>query len=181
MTDRAAEHLTEKGTVMLSTMQLTTLLLVALTMTPALAHALELPGKMRLPKNTYMAVQTIYYPGFTIIGAAEFLSLLATLGLLFVTPRDTMPFWLTLSALVALVLMHAIFWVFTQPVNRVWLKGQKLSKAGAAFFNSGGQYKDEASSPDWTVLRNRWESSHVARAVLSLAALALLATAVTAS
>jgi hypothetical protein len=30
---------------------------------PALAHALELPGKMRLTKDAYFAMQHIYYPG----------------------------------------------------------------------------------------------------------------------
>jgi hypothetical protein len=43
-----------------------TLLLVAIATTLSLAHALELPGKMRLKEATYKAVQTIYYPGFTI-------------------------------------------------------------------------------------------------------------------
>jgi len=49
-------------------MQVITLLLLALAMVPAVAHALELPGKKRLTKETYLAVQPIYYPGFTIIG-----------------------------------------------------------------------------------------------------------------
>jgi hypothetical protein len=34
-------------------------------MAMGLAQALELPGKPRLPKETYLAVQPIYYPGFT--------------------------------------------------------------------------------------------------------------------
>jgi hypothetical protein len=29
---------------------------------------LSLPGKLRLDKETYCAVQTIYYPGFTVGG-----------------------------------------------------------------------------------------------------------------
>ena len=35
----------------------------------ALAHALERPGKMRLSKE--LAIQPIYYPGFTFGGTAE--------------------------------------------------------------------------------------------------------------
>jgi hypothetical protein len=34
----------------------------------SLAHALEFPGKKRLDEKQYKAVQTIYYPGFTIGG-----------------------------------------------------------------------------------------------------------------
>ena len=46
----------------------------------ALTHALEFPGKMRLDKDIYLAAQTIYYPGFTIGGAAEPLNIIATLS-----------------------------------------------------------------------------------------------------
>jgi len=45
-----------------------TVFLVAVAMALALSHALELPGKMRLDKQTYLAMQPIYYPGFTIGG-----------------------------------------------------------------------------------------------------------------
>lgn len=36
-----------------------TLILVAIAMALSLAHALELPGKMRLSKENYLAVQQI--------------------------------------------------------------------------------------------------------------------------
>jgi hypothetical protein len=49
-------------------LQVVTVLLVAVAMSLTLAHALELPGKMRLDEQTYRAVQTIYYPGFTFGG-----------------------------------------------------------------------------------------------------------------
>jgi hypothetical protein len=58
------------------------MLLVAVSMSMAFTHVLEFPGKMRLDQQTYVAVQTIYYPGFTIGGFAEPLSLMATLALL---------------------------------------------------------------------------------------------------
>jgi hypothetical protein len=31
----------------------------------ALAHALELPGKLRLSKEEYLRIESNYYPGFT--------------------------------------------------------------------------------------------------------------------
>jgi hypothetical protein len=162
---------------MLPTLQVATLLLVALAMVPAVAHALEWPGKKRLPKETYLAVQPIYYPGFTIVGGlGEFVGMLATLALLFFIPRDTGAFWLTVWALIALVLMHGIFWAFTQPVNKVWLRDQNLSGAAASFFRTRASQRD-ARDVDWRALRNRWEYSHVARAVMALAAFVLLASA----
>jgi hypothetical protein len=51
-------------------LQVVTVLLIATTMSLALAHVLELPGKLRLDQQTYLAVQTIYYPGFTIGGGS---------------------------------------------------------------------------------------------------------------
>jgi hypothetical protein len=54
-----------------------TVMLAAVTMSLALAHALELPGKLRLNKEQYLAVQSIYYPGLTVGGIAEFRSIIA--------------------------------------------------------------------------------------------------------
>lgn len=158
---------------MLTTLQVVTLMLVALAMAPAVAHALEFPGKMRLPKDAYFTVQRIYYPGFTIAGLVEGVSMIAALALVIVTPREGTAFWLSLAALILLLAMHAGYWIVTAPVNRVWLKEEQLSKAGSAFFrmNSG---TEQLRTTEWTLLRDRWERSHLARAVLVTVALALL-------
>jgi hypothetical protein len=159
-------------------LQIAALLLTAIAMALTLAHALELPGKLRLSKDEYLAVQPIYYPGFTIGGAAEPLAIVATLSLMLMTPQRT-AFWLTAVALAALAVMHACYWLLTHPVNNFWLKDVKLSGAGAAFFGAGtGGLGGDA--PDWTALRDRWEYSHVVRAALGLIALTLLAAAVAA-
>jgi hypothetical protein len=63
------------------------LIIVVLAMVPALAHALELPGKLRLGRDAYFAVQPIYYPGFTIAGLAEPVAIVLILVLLLATPR----------------------------------------------------------------------------------------------
>ena len=145
----------------------------------ALAHALELPGKLRLSKEEYLGVQAIYYPGFTIGGIAEPAGLLAILVLLFLIPGGTTPFWLTAGAFAALLAMHAAYWMLTHPVNNFWLKDFKLKGLGARFFAVGGpRQAGDDTALDWTVLRDRWEYSHVVRAVLGLISLALLATAV---
>ena len=162
---------------MLVSVQIATLLLVALAMATAVAHALELPGKMRLPRDTYLAVQTIYYPGFLIGGGlGEFAGTLGTVALLFLTPGGSAAFWLTLAACASMVTMHLIFWVFTQPVNRFWLRDQQMATAGATFFEVRGS--NESSARDWTALRDQWEYSHLARAILSFIAVALLAIAI---
>lgn len=159
---------------MLLTLEVLTAVLAAIAMVPAVAHALELPGKLRLGKHEYLAVQTIYYPGFTLAGIAEPVAILATLALLFFTPMP-MPFWLIALALAALVIMHAIFWLVTQPVNKFWLSETELTDAAKRFFGSATSNAGEA---DWTALRDRWEWSHLARAIVAAVAFVLLVIAI---
>jgi len=158
-----------------------TVFLVAVAMAFALAHAAELPGKMRLPKDTYLAVQPIYYPGFTVGAISEPAAIVATLALFVVTWLDGAASWWVLAAFLLLVAMHAVYWVVTHPVNGFWLKDQSLKAVSAGFF-SFGVNRDRAANPerteDWKQLRNRWEYSHVVRAGLSMLSLILLLIAV---
>jgi Domain of unknown function (DUF1772) len=149
--------------------QIMTVMLAAVTMALSLAHALELPGKLRLHKEQYLAVQAIYYPGFTLGGIAEFASVVAAVTLLILTPRNSPQFWLISAALAALVAVQVIFWTMTQPVNKYWLQNTELSRVATRFAVPAG---------DWTVMRDRWERSHVLRAVASVLAVLLLTTAV---
>lgn len=140
------------------------LLLVAIAMALSLAHALELPGKLRLPKETYLAVQTIYYPGFTWGGFAEVGGLVALAVLLFLLPFAGLKFWWTAAALALLAGSHLTYWLVTHPVNGFWLRDVELSGLGGMFFPT---FTGPAEA-DWTRLRDIWEYSHVARACLSM-------------
>jgi anthrone oxygenase-like protein len=162
-------------------LQVVTVFLVAVAMSLALAHALELPGKMRLDKATYIAVQAIYYPGFTYGGFGEGLGILATLVLLIMTPTHGPAFWWTFTGFLALVAMHAVYWVITHPVNKFWLKDTHLTGVGGGFFSLDPMKRGTASddgSEAWKNLRDRWEYSHVLRAALSVIALISLIVAV---
>jgi hypothetical protein len=161
---------------MLLVLQIVTATLVSIAMALALAHALELPGKLRLPEQTYRAVQTIYYPGFTLGGLAEVLGLVCLLGLVFLTPAGA-AFWLTFASFVALAAMHGAYWLLTHPVNKFWVEGVDMSKAAAGFFGVHGTGA-QSNPPDWRDLRNRWEYSHVLRAVLGLASQILVLIAI---
>jgi hypothetical protein len=173
----------EEVSPMLNLLQTLNVLLVAVAMGLSLAHALELPGKLRLTQDEYRVVQPIDYPGFTIGGIAEPLSLLATTVLLILTPLGSRAFWLTLVALLGLFGMQTVYWVVTHPVNKVWMRGEPLEGVGAEFFAFGPteEWGPETNShlSDWRALRNRWEYSHVARACLSLVSLATLVLAST--
>ena len=163
---------------MLVLLQILAVLLVAIAMTLSLAHALELPGKLRLTREAYLAVQPIYYPGFTIGGVAEPAGLVVLLILLLLTTVGTVEYLLTVSSIVALAAMHATYWLLTHPVNNFWLDGFELKGAAASFFSYGAQSPSDANKADWTELRDRWELSHVIRAIFGLTSLAALAGAV---
>jgi hypothetical protein len=152
-----------------------TLLLVAITMALSLAHALELPGKLRLKEATYKSVQTIYYPGFTIGGFAEIGGIVALAILLYLTPYPGARFWWTLAALVFLVAEHAVYWLVTHPVNNFWVQDVAVSKPAATFFSM----LRRKQSGDWTDLRDVWEASHIARAGLAMLSLISIAVAAT--
>jgi uncharacterized membrane protein len=166
---------------MLLTIQVIAVLMVAFAMSMATAHALELPGKLRLDEQSYMTVQTIYYPGFTIGGIGEPLAGIVILILLLLSRDQRTSFWWILVAFVAVVGMHIVFWFVTQPMNRYWLKHHKMGKAGARFFSVVQDDPTDpsiASHPDWKHYRNRWEYSHVARAILSAIVLTALVIAI---
>lgn len=167
---------------MLFTLQVFTLLTVAVAMALPLAHALELPGKLRLDKEAYLTVQPIYYPGFTYGGGAgEGLGILSTGALLWFTPASSSAFSWTLAGFVALIAMHACYWLLTHPVNNFWLKDQQLKGFAKGFFAFGpGSSKSEntGGAESWKRLRNRWELSHVVRAGFAAAALLSVAVAI---
>lgn len=150
---------------MIDLLQVVSVMLVALTAASAMAHAMELPGKMRLDKDVYFAVQRIYYPGFTIAGIAEPASAVATAVLLFVTPESSAAVSLVLMAFLAMLAVNVIYWVRVHPVNKYWIEGQPMGALGTGFF--AVQKRKEQRPPDWTELRNRWEYSHAVRAALS--------------
>jgi len=168
---------------MVDVLRTLTLILVALAMVPAVAHALELPGKLRLSKDGYFAVQPIYYPGFTIAGTSEPLAIVAVAILIVVTPRTGFRFWLTIASLIGLLMMQAVYWLRTHPINRVWLQGKTLGRAGSNFFGVAARpdrdHDDAArNAPEWTALRDQWEYSHVARAGLAAVSFVALTIAV---
>ena len=111
-------------------------------------------------------MQSIYYPGFTIGGIGEAAATIAAIILLFLTPRTSVDFWLTVAAVIGLIGMQGVYWIVTHPINQFWVEDVKLNRAGAGFFALGTDRtrRDKYLPLDWTQLRNRWEYSHVARA-----------------
>jgi hypothetical protein len=159
-------------------LQIVTLATLAFAMALPMAHLLEWPGKLRLSRAQYMAMQRVYYPGFTYAGLIEPLNILLVFLLVVSTPVATPASWLRMAALIMVVAMHAAYWLVTHPINSFWMAEAKLSGAGAKFFGAG-RAPGESLSPegDWRRLRRRWELSHALRAGFGFGAFLLLAAA----
>src|SRR5258708_16033364 len=86
VTETARRALRSSAEPMLAALKFLCALLTAVAMGLTLAHALKLPGKLRLDREHYIAVQAIYYPRFTFGGAAQPLAIIA-----FAAPLSTLP------------------------------------------------------------------------------------------
>jgi hypothetical protein len=128
--------------------------LVALTLAPSLAHVLELPNKIGLPAQDYLTVQQIYR-GWAWLGAILFSALGATLIVALQARASRLAFVLALLAAGCLAMMLAVFFIFTYPVN--------LATENWTILPRG-----------WEALRMRWEYSHAVGALLNFAALLAL-------
>ena len=114
-------------------------MIVAIPMAAAVAHALEMPGKLRLGRDDYLTVQAIYYPGFTRAGIAEPVAIVALLLLAFLTPRRHCGVLAAPSERSQPCSpMVGIFWTRTQPVNRVWVKDLDLGRDGSSSAQAAG-------------------------------------------
>jgi hypothetical protein len=139
-------------------LRFTALLFAALALAPALAHLLELPNKIDLPREEYLTVQQIYR-GWALLGIVVFGALLSTLAYAIAARRRRGEFLPALIAFLCIAGTQVVFWTFTYPANQ--------ATANWTFL------------PDsWSALRTQWEYSHAASAVLNLAAFVALAIAV---
>ncbi len=156
---------------MLDSVWVVGLLCVAITMGLSLAHALELPGKLRLGEAEYRIVQSVYYPGFTIGGLiGELGGIIVLIGVLVLLPKETRRYCWTVVSLVLLCAVHAVYWLMTHPVNNFWVSTVPKPKAASTFFGTFAQ-----GERDWRQLRRQWESSLIVRACLGMASLTTLA------
>jgi hypothetical protein len=124
-----------------------------LALVPGAAHAMELPNKIRMPKQEYLVTQKLYR-GWQRVAPVVLLALLSTALLVGQSwGAGRVPEAASLVAFVCIAATQVIFWSFTYPVN----------KATANWTLAPEQ---------WEGLRRRWEYSHAVSAVLNLVAFA---------
>lgn len=155
---------------------------VAVAMALSLAYALEYPGKMRLDRSTYVAIQPIYNPGFAIARAiSESLGIVLTLILMIETPDGTEKFNWTAAAFASLLAMQAIYWIVTYPTKNFWSEQTKLGGATRRFFGLSAAAREAALKERerlWPELQQRWEISQIARAFFGFVGAVTIAVAV---
>jgi hypothetical protein len=140
----------------LSLVEFLAVVLTALALVPAAAHVMELPNKLPMSREAYLIVQRVYrgwnLSAFVVIGA-----LIATLVLMVLV--DGAAFVPALLGFLAIVATQVVFWTFTYPVNKITRNWTRVPE-------------------DWTKLRDRWEISHAASAVLNFIAVVCVTVAV---
>ncbi len=128
-----------------------------LALVPAMAHVLELPNKLPLSREAYLTVQSIYrgwsLSGVLVVGALITTLLLAIFG-------DGEARGEALLAFAAIVATQVVFWTFTFPVNRATDNWTRVPEG------------------NWERLRDRWEISHAANALLHFIAVVCVTLAV---
>lgn len=140
------------------TWRLLSIMLTALSLGPALGHLLELPAKMTYEGELWLTVSQTLYGAFGRIGGFFEVGAVVTVAVLAILVRERQPaFGWTLLGALCVVAAHAAFWIWLAPVNAT-IAALTL----------------ETLPADWTGLRNQWEYTHAARAVLQIIGLGAL-------
>ena len=122
---------------------------VALSLGPALAHLLELPNKIGLPRDQYFIVQTIY-KGWALLGIVVVGALLSILALAIALRREHGPMIWAVVAVLCIAAAQLVFWTYTYPVNVATANWTQIPS-------------------NWEELRRQWEYSHAAGSMFTLA------------
>src|SRR3569833_802022 len=125
-----------------------------ISLAPGLAHLLELPRKMALPRDDYFMVQQIY-AGWALFGIAILVQRIAIALRAFRSMGDRRVFRPVMGALLLLIAAQVLFWHFTFPANTA-------------------THNWTVMPADWQVLRRQWEYSHLGGAMCQAAGLLCL-------
>ena len=142
----------------LKTVQFLALVLTALALVPAGAHLFTLLNKMDLAQEQYFILQNIYR-GWALFGIVWIGALLANFALAAMLRGRGRPFILALIAGLCVVVMFAIFFIWTYPANQATDNWTTIPA-------------------DWEQLRRQWEYSHAVNALVTFAAFCSVALSV---
>ena len=138
------------------------LLLVALTLGMTFCHALEYPGKVKLPGPEWLTVQQNIYIAFGVVGAVIEVTAILTTWIVFAQIRT----WklarvLTLLAALCATAALGVWFAWVDPVNTAL-----------------NAWTPETLPDNWMSFRDRWEAGHAVGAGLFLLAFSALVVAI---
>ena len=135
------------------------LALAILTVLAPTAHVLELPNKLSLDENLWLAVQQHLYQGWGpfLGGPTEIGALATSLILAYVRRRSTVVLWPTLISSAGYACMIAVFVVLNSPINA-----------------AVSSWTATTRPTNWEAYRLRWETGHAVAFLLSLISLIAL-------
>jgi hypothetical protein len=144
----------------IQTWRFITLMLASLSLSPSMAHLLEMPQRMKFDQQLWVQV-TVFenvYRLFGSVGAVfEVGAILAAIVLTTLVRKHCSGFYWTLAGTLLLVLALVSWILFVAPMN-------------AEF----AQWLTNPVPVNWTRYRDQWEYAHAINAVIKLLALSLL-------
>ena len=145
-----------------SWLRMINLVVASLAVLASVAHALELPNKLSLDANLWLAVQQHLYRGWgPLLGApTEIGGLVTSAALAWVRRRQRFGLSMTLIACLGYAGMLVSFFVLNSPVNF-----------------AVSSWTPTTMPPDWPEYRLRWELGHATSCLLSVVSLPSLLTA----
>ena len=145
-----------------SWLRMINLVVASLAVLAPVAHALELPNKLSLDANLWLAVQQHLYRGWgPLLGApTEIGGLVTSAALAWVRRRQRFRLSMTLIACLGYAGMLVSFFVLNSPVNF-----------------AVSSWTPTMMPPDWPEYRLRWELGHAMACLLSVVSLTSLFTA----
>ena len=135
-------------------------MLVALSMGMAFSHLLEMPAKMNYSAALWLKLLQTLYWGYGTIGAViEVGAVVASVVLVFMVRHHKKSVCMDtiISGVLCMVAAHAAWWIWVRPVNAILMP-----------------LTPKTLPANWMALRNQWEYTHAARAILQIIALGSL-------
>ncbi|MBO0734636.1 MAG: DUF1772 domain-containing protein [Methylocapsa sp.] len=122
------------------------IILNAVALVPAGAHLFALPNKMRLSESDYFVVQSVY-SGWQSFKYVFIAALVINIILAILLHRQRLPFVLSVIAVLCTAAFFAVFFIWTYPANQLTSNWTVIPS-------------------DWQGLRQQWEISHAANALI---------------
>jgi hypothetical protein len=138
--------------------RLITIMFIALSMGIAFCHLLEMPAKITYDAALWLTLLQTLYGAFGTVGASiEVGAVLTAVVLVFLVRQRRPAFGWTLLGALCVVAAHVAWWVWVAPVNATM-----------------APLTPETLPEGWMRLRDQWEYTHAARAILQIIALGAL-------